>query len=201
MTLADEVGLEIYQMARLDVRRSPDGGAVEIARRLFGGGTIEVVRTQRVDACVADAVRRPRIALRAGLDDRRANFLIGQMIGRIFLARMGVVSQDDEHAIGARLVAPTEEFRVRLGSYGIDIGALADAFAITWTCASIRVAEVGGPDSVIATPKKIYRRGKLLRWVRDEDVRAIAAKPFVRSVHRVVLADEPGRVALFRKAS
>ena len=60
------------------------------------------------------------------------------------------------------------------------------------------IAEVQGIDAVVATPSAVYRRGALLAWMSDDDVRALARRPTVRGVRRVVLADEPDHVALMR---
>ena len=88
--------------------------------------------------------------------------------------------------------------RVFLEEHGANAEALADACCITLTCATLRIAEVQGIDAVVATPSAVYRRGALLAWMSDDDVRALARRPTVRGVRRVVLADEPDHVALMR---
>jgi hypothetical protein len=104
--------------------------------------------------------------------------------------------------VGTWLVAPPEAVRREIAVVGLDLRALGRVFAITETCAAMRVPEVGaGPGVAVVTPHEIHRRGAFPGWVADGDLRAIAEQPKPRSLRRAAIRDEPGRVALFARAS
>jgi hypothetical protein len=201
MYLGDAIGEAIYAEAGCDPSWPPDTGSVHIACELFGGDVMIVQPRAFADVSIATVCGEPRIVVREGIDPRRANFLIARCVVRLWLAATawGAIDGDAdevERYAAAWLVAPPNAVQ----QCGPCIYGVADAMAITLTCATMRVSESGGPDSVIATPARIYRRGVFLSGFGDESVRDLASKRAVKSVRRVVL-EEPGRVALFRLAS
>jgi hypothetical protein len=129
----------------------------------------------------------------AKIAPHRANFAVAAM-----LARHEIGHQDPvELAVAAYLVAPNESFDVVANDTDGSASALSGVFVITQTCATLRMVERGLCDAVIVTPSTVRRPGSMLSWVSDDEVRRIA-KGSPRSVRKVRLTDEPGRVALLR---
>lgn len=202
MLIASEIGAALYQRAKLDPREPPRRGTIEIAVRLIGRAVILLQPRAMAEATVARVKGELRIVIRRGTSPQRANFLVGQMLGRLALKEeIGVESLEQERAVAAWLVAPPEPFCRRLHAVGVDLQALAAPFAITQTCAALRAAEVEQIDAAVTTPDTVHRRGKLFSWLPDEGLRELAAKPGLRNVRRRAVSDEPGRVALFSRAS
>lgn len=192
-----ELGELLYRLGGFDVSEVPDGGAVDLAIALHGADVIVRPRHAVVEAALGRLNGRRQIMIPRFVSPARAHFLVAQMLVRAYLAdELATADAALERATAAWIVAPTGPFRARLHAVGVDLRDLAETFAITQTCAGIRVAEVGGPDAVVVTPAKVYRPGRLLSWVGDEEVRAIASRPKPRSVRKVPVRDEPGRVAL-----
>lgn len=201
--LASRVGADIYRAVGLTGERPPVGGSAAIAVRLLGKGAIYVQPRAMTEATCATIGGALRVVLRGGFSPRKANFLVARMIARVWLFE-GSVGPDPtmrlEHGVAAWLVAPTPCFRVCLAQVGINVPRLADTFSITQTCATIRIPEVGGPDAAVTTPDRVYRRGRLFSWADDEDLRSLTRKE-TRSVRKIILRDEPGRIALLGRAS
>jgi hypothetical protein len=202
----DLLGYEMYRLAGLDPTVRPSGGAGTVAVHLYGAGAIRLLPRALVEATLATVGGRRCIILRAEAPTRRLNFRLGEMLARLYLEQDGgwsTLPNRDERCreLGAWLAAPRPAFERCLRHVGHDIGALADAFALTWTATSLHLSELGGPGSVVTTPDRVYRKGRLLHGFPDAHVRELAACRSPRSVRRVVIRDEPGRVALFALAS
>jgi hypothetical protein len=202
---AQRVGAAIYDLSRLSPESPPAGGAVVPLGRLYGeSAVIWQPRAVSISA-VARVAGRRRVVLRQGISVPEANFQVGVQLARLFLSDLGEEVESEAawrlaHAVAAWIVAPTPSFQEMLRRLdGVDLAALSRRYVITWTSAAMRVAESGGPDAIVTTPTRVYRRGKLLCWVNDGDVRSMAAKPELRSVRKVPIYDEPGRVALFAR--
>lgn len=127
----------------------------------------------------------------------RMNFAVARMLARRELRRRGAWDDQSERRLGAFLVAPTPVVEAVLSVEGADVPELASTCVITQTCAAMRFVEVGALDGAVITPHRVYRPGRLLRWVSDDQARAIARSRRQPSVRRVAITDEPGRVALF----
>ncbi len=196
----------MYRLAGLDPRERPDGGSAALAERIYGNGVVRLQPRAVAEATLATIGGRRRIVLRAEASTRRLNFRLGEMLARLYL-------EEDQHGldaheldetcreIGAWLAAPRPAFERRVHDVGENVGALADTFALTWTATTLHISEMGGSDSVVTTPDRVYRKGRLLRGFTDDSVRELAARRSPRSVRRVVMNDERGRVALLALAS
>lgn len=191
----EDLGREILRRARCREDAPEPGGAVAVAAQLYGGDCIVESARAQTEAELARWQGRTLIVMRKRLSVRRAHFAVARMIARRELEREGI--KGDEGLLAAFIVAPTPAVRRCVASAGLDVHMVADAFAVTQTCAAMRLGEVGETEGVVVTPERVYRRG--LGWVSDDDARRLAmARP--RSLAKVALDDEPGRIALFRRA-
>jgi hypothetical protein len=201
---SDEIGRRMYEAAGLDTREPPEGGAEEIARRLFGTQVIYEQPRALADAKICTIAGQRRIVLREGMCPRRANFYAAQAATELFLsaeAWFRELSAPERaplcRAVAGWLVAPAETFRGRAYQVRAHLGALSEAFAITRTAAALRLSEVMGVELAVVGRRAIHRRGRRFDWLSDEQLRAIAAKRTTRSVRRVSLRDDGKAVALF----
>lgn len=192
----ENIGRQIFREACLDPFSAPvAGAALEVARRLYGRDS--VLQARIVDeGQIARHGDRIIIAHRAGISRPRANFVIAQMLARLFLGRDGISDVERERLIAAWICAPTETYRSVIQQVGIDLRALASTFVITETSAALRALEVERIDGAVTTPERVYKRGPGLAWVRDDDVRELARRATKR-LRKTRITDEPGRVALF----
>lgn len=198
MTNADDVGRDIYRAAGASPLAVPDGGTADLAAAIYGDAIIRFQPGAILEGTLATIAGRRTIVVRKGLSPASLNFAIGKQLARLFVG--GADDGDATRAVAAWLVAPPDAFRAQMQA-GLWVGALADAFTMSATSAAIRIPEVGGPDATIVTPLRVHRRGKFLSWMSDDDVRALAAKPGVRSLRREVVRSNPQCVALFARAA
>jgi hypothetical protein len=200
------LGLELYERTGLDPELLPRRRTIEIALRLYGDDCIVLQPRAKAEATTAVVAGSQRIVLRRGTLPARANWLVAKMLMRLELARFGVRSEELEADGAAWLVAPTEAFRAHLESIGWAVGAgelerLSAMFAVPCTCAALRIPEVGGPAVAVVTPERVYKRGQQLSWLEDGAVRSLAATAHPKSVRKVAIRDEPGRVALLARCA
>jgi hypothetical protein len=203
---ADFIGACIYAAARLDPRELRDCVAVDLAVRLHGGDCIRIQPHAFQEATHALVDGRTVIVLRDGLSAQRTNFALARITVRLavreaawWLAMSGAERLRMENYVAAWLLAPSPVFRLMVAKVGTDVQELANIFVITETATSLRIAETGGPDTAVTTPITIHRRGPAFRNFAAEDLRTLATARSLRHVRRVVLLDEPGRVALFSR--
>ncbi len=208
MRIAEAIGEDIYRFAKCNPLEPPRGGAVEVAIGVLGGGAILFQPRAMAEADIAIVNGQRTIAIRRGIPASRMNFLVGQQLARTWLTgehwymAMGAEGRAEiTTAVAAWLVAPSPAFSARAKYMDGDIARLAGSFGITETCAAMRWPESGGPDAAVITASSIYRRGRLFSGFGDKEIRTIAAMRSPRSVRRVPLLDEPGRVALFSLAA
>lgn len=192
------VGAAIFRAAGLRLDAPPAEGAFRIAAELYGGDCIVMSERAQVDAAPAHYGGAQRIVLAPRLSLQRSHFAVARMIARIEIPKLGIAA--DEERVAAFLVAPPRVFAARVADVGLDLGELADNFVVTQTCAALRVVEVGARDGVVVTPSRVHRPGRLLGWADDAAARAIARRVAPRSVRKVAIRDEPGRIALYRAA-
>ena len=203
---ASEVGAALYARAGVDPERLPRRRTIEIALRLHGGDCIVLQPRACAEATVAAVAGRQKIVIRRGTPGPRANWLVARMLVRLELARRGIRSERIECAGAAWLVAPTETFLSHVDSHtwnldSGDIERVAEMFAVPCTCAMMRIPEVGGPAVAVLTPQRVYKRGQQLSWLDDDYLRTLAARRQLRSVRRLEIPDEPGRVALLARVA
>lgn len=180
----------MYEGAGLRPDRPPL--VTQLAARLHGNRCLAI--------CGHDEPAPPGalFAIRSDVAERQ-HFELARCLARHELLRVGTWSADREAALAAFLVAPTPAVLHLVREVGLDVEAVARAFAITQTCAALRLVEVGATDGVVITPQRVYRRGRALSWVSDAQARRLAARgAHLRAASRVPLTDEPGRLALFR---
>lgn len=195
----ERIGREVYRKAARSPWEPPELGMVEIAALLYHGDVIRESAQAQVEATTAWVNGVTHIVVRKGLSATRANFAIGRMIARLELKQLGAWSEDSERDLAAYIVAPREGFRARLYQVGIDLKRLAQPFAITETCAALRVVECTETEGLVVTPDRVYHPRGSLQWVRDPEARALAKGSPMR-LRKVPIVDEPGRVALYRRA-
>jgi hypothetical protein len=200
------VGALIYAKAGLDPRELRECVAVDLAVRLHGGDCIRLQPHAFQEATHAVVDGCAQIVLRDGLTAQRTNFALARITARLavrestwWLAMSGVERLNIENSVAAWLLAPSPVFRSEVARVGADIQELANIFVITETATSLRLAETGGPDTAVTTPITIHMRGPSFRNFAAEHIRALATARSLRHVRRVVLIDEPGRVALFSR--
>jgi hypothetical protein len=206
-TTVIEIGERLYEEA--GVVGVPEGGAAELAVQLHGPRALYRQPRAMAEACDAVIGGKRRIVVREGLPAERANFAIARVLAKLavetaaWFRGLGDVERDSFlRELAAYLVAPPAAVRAQLAEVGVQLRALAHAFTLTETAVAMRVAEVGAVTGVVVTtPATVYRRGPALAWVRDDDVRKLAAGRAPKSVRRVVLRDEPGRVALLARSA
>lgn len=199
------MAMRVYREA--GVEGVAQGGAAELARHVFGADVLYRQPRALAEAHADTIDGKRRIVVRAGLPARRANFAIAQVIAELVTeneAWVAALSDGDRdfllRRIGACIVAPRELVRAQIAQVGVHIRTLAEIFTVTETSMAMRVAEVEAvPGVAVATQDAVHRRGKALAWLCDEDVRRLAKKT-PRSVRKVAIRDEPGRVALLAKA-
>lgn len=194
-------------MAKLDTREPVYGGAAELLVRVGCGKLMRQPRAVSEGALATVAGER-RLVLRAGMGPARENFWTGVLVALAVLEAEGWFralphADRDElsRAAGAWLVAPPEAVRAEVAAVGIDLRAIARVFVVTETCAALRLTESdAGPPVAVVTPREVHRRGRF-PWLQDDDLRTIAEGPRPKTLRRAVIRDEPGRSALFARAS
>lgn len=167
------------------------------AQLLQDGDFVITSRRAQVEGALAVVAGRTRVVV-APMSPRRTNFAIARMLARRELRGLSSWTEERERELAAFLVAPSPSVRAAYAELGLNITMVAQRFAVTETCAAMRVVEVGAADGLVVTPSRVYRPGTLLSWAPDEDARAIARRAAPRSVRKVALRDEPDRVALYR---
>lgn len=205
---AGAIGRAIFLATDLPPLAPVRRGAVEIARRL----KVAIYQQPHAhdEARLATWAGQTHVVLRRGMEPRRANFLIAQMLARYFIVKhafcpglSGERLAELERRTAAWLVAPPEPFRVRYSQVGIDFDALAQPFAITRTTAALRLTEVVDDiDLVVVFQQRrpIRRCRTLLGRLPDEDLQALATKRHTRSVRKISLREDGGAVALLQLA-
>lgn len=207
MSFSWQIGRDIYEFAGLNPLEPPPGGAADVALKAFGPTVLRLQPRALAEADVVTIDGERRIVVRTELSPARKNFAIGVAVVQLYIERSPIAELSRPavdalcNSAGAWVAAPTPAVACFLLRYGVDIAALAEAFTLTETAAAMRVTEAGGPDSLVTTPTRVHRRGPGLSWIQDADARRLAASRAPRSVRRVVVQDEPGRVALFALAS
>ena len=207
--IADEVGARIYAAAGKNPARPPAGGCVALALAIRGEDAIYLQPWAVSEASLSTMLGVRRIVLRRGLPRARVNFLVGQMLARLtiedecwFVGSSPDVQARITQRIGAWLAVPTPALARLPRNSTEDVGALADSFRVSWSCAAMRVAEAGGGDVAVVTPRTVYQRGSgILARLPGAEVRSLAAKRSAKGLRRVVLHDEPGRVALLARSA
>jgi hypothetical protein len=199
MDQPEVIASAIYDEARLSPFEAAKGGAFGVARRL--GIDVYEQPHAREEATTGTWGGVERIVLREGLQLERANFLVAQMIGRIYARNLKACGIARERSIAAWLVAPPVAFAERYDQVGADIGALSKAFGITRTAAALRLTEVelDRPYDLVVVPANkppIRRCRGLLGQLPDADLRSLASKRTTRSVRKVQLRDDGAAVAL-----
>src|SRR4051812_9866658 len=101
MNEAEKIGRSIFREACLDPFAGPVAGAAfELARRLYGRGSVVQARILD-DGRVARCGDRTVIAHRMGVSRPRANFAVAQMLARLALERAGVEDAAKEKLVAA----------------------------------------------------------------------------------------------------
>lgn len=176
-TLARRLGLGVRSMARLV------NGAPGALTRVGDRWTIWVLR---------------------GLPPERRAFVVGHEIAEWWLrTHYGVEDLEERcNALGAAIVAPRLAMLALLRELGPQPRALAEAFGVTETCATLRMLEVTGRPGVVVSPPAVRVRGEPWGWPPHEhELRRLArARRLPPSVERVPISDERGRVALLAVA-
>ncbi len=187
---------DIYESAGLNPDTPPSEGALALAVALYGASCLVVSPSAPVEVAPARVRGQTKIVL-ARMSPRRTHFAVARGVAQIELAKRG--RQDvDANQLAALLVAPPVAFSRELAATGLDLPTLATSFVITETCAAIRAVEVGATDGIVVTPARVYRPSRSV-WCDDHAARALA-KGRPRSLRKVPIRDEPGRVALYRAA-
>lgn len=176
--------------------------------RLYGHDCIILQPRAVALATLARVNGRPRFVIRKGTAPARANWECARLLARLELAARGLASEEEERAAAAWLVAPPETFRARVSRAGEHVETtmvedLSAAFAVTQTCTLLRIHEVCesiAPSLAVVTPERVYKKGQQLSWLDDDATRSLARKSNPRSVRKVAIRDEPGRVALLARA-
>lgn len=191
---AETFGRGVLERAGVRVGEVPRGGAVAVARKLHGRDVIRVIPRALFEATTGELFERPKIVI-AKMSPERSHWAVARMLARIEL-RAANVTNVAENDVAAYFVAPRETV-VSLSQGGSSLDEIADVHAVTQTCAALRIVECGEADGVVVTPLRIYRPRGAMSWVSDDEVRRFA-KGSPRSVRKVRITDEPGRVALLR---
>lgn len=196
----ERLGREVYEKADRSPWAPPRYGAIELAALLYGPDIIEESAWAQTESETGRLRDQAIIVVRKGMSPPRTNFAIARMIARIELKLVDLHSREAEDELAAYLVAPRESFRAQLHQVGIDLPRLARPFAITETCAALRVVECTNEEGLVVTPERVYHPRGSLRWVGDVDARRLA-KGSPSRLRKVPIADEPGRVALYKKTA
>lgn len=197
MDEVQELGWEIFLAAGFRPTDPPKHGALRLAVELYGDDCIRLSERAQTEAEPVRWGDRTMISVKARLSANRTHFAVARVIARLETAKRS--SSVSVEKLAAFLVAPSEAFKSRFVAAGIDLPRLAESFVVTQTCAALRIVEVGEGDGVVVTPERVYRPGSLLSWADDEAARALA-RGTPRSLRKVPIRDEPGRVALYRLA-
>ncbi len=202
MAKATDVGRGVFAAAGLSPARPLRGGTVTLAAEILGGDFLRESERAQFDGCTAVIGGETKIVVKSGLRPQRLNFAIARMLARLELRASGDWTPELEGEVAGYRVAPAEAFGARVRVAGLrKMSELARPFAITETCAALRVLEIGIASGAVVTPSRVYRPRAGLGWVRDEHVRAMLKAAAPRSVRKVTIADEPDRAALFKVAS
>lgn len=203
-----EIGGELYAAANMNTDAPPRGATAALAEAVYGEGIYyEQARARRWTDLATIGGRRCMI-VRKGLDGAQLNWAIGWGLTALFVeSRSWFAALDPRRQsrfcgeVAAWLAAPPAAFDAALDEYGLDLPAIARRFVIRETAAALRIAESAtGPRCAVVTERRVYRRG-LLDGFDDVAARELARVRRPKSVVRVRLTDEPGRVALFARAS
>lgn len=200
------IGTAIYDAANLNPAAPPQGVTATLAELIYGDDIYYEQAGARRWADVVTLGGRRRMLIRKGLNDEALNWAIGWSLTYLFVESEPWFTALDRYAqrrvcgeVAAWLTAPDAAFDAAYERHGLDLRAIANRFVIQETAVALRIAESGaGPRCAVVTQRRVYRRG-LLEGFDDATARELARVRRPRSVIRVAVRDEPGRVALFSK--
>ena len=198
--VADLAVREIYQRARRDPAHAV--GTVHLAVAIFGERCIRLAARRELPGRSAlawpDGV--PVIHLRRDLTPRQVNHAIAHELGEWLLHMWGFHSPEAEDLsgrIGAALCVPREAFRLAHGTLGENVPALCQAFTVSESLMSLRVAECLGYPTALITPRRIRTRGGDWPWPSEEHAwRELARRTDVPDLSRQPIRDARNRVVL-----
>lgn len=191
------LGRGIFERAGLRPDRPPRGGAVAVAESLYGPHCVHRQPRALAEGSMAIVMGSRRIYIRSELSARRAHFAVARVVARAELGRLGHFGETDlECRIAGYLAAPDETFMPLFERHGYDLVSLSARCVVTETCAALRAFEVANGDGAVVTPERVYKRGRGLGWVGDDEVRAVARARGAKFVRSVRIRDEPNRSAL-----
>lgn len=181
-------------------------GTEAIAVGLLGKGCIELVPPRAIGWAHAELAtyRRLKIFLSDLLNPIEAAYSVGHELGHLHIGHHAHGSRDLEEtcdAIAAALVCPRGAYQRAVEEQGpkIALARLAKAFAVTQTCAALRLGEVTQRPIAVVTPQLVRVRGAAWSWPEEEEIRRIRVVT-TSTLTRVRIADGAGRWALLAAA-
>jgi hypothetical protein len=193
------LGMELFGRAGCSPTNPPIGGAPAVAQAILGLGGIIEHRTPGATACLRRLDSVTRIRVDPSLPLPRMNWCTGHELAHYIL--------DEKPWFKALSHAQRERWCDRLGSWICvppgplrreatrPVAAVARAFVVPQTSIFLRIAEEEielGVD--VVTSERVYRRGRV-PWPLASS-RTLAARPGLCKGRRLLITDEPGRVAL-----
>lgn len=188
--------------AQASLLLTPFAGPVaarKLAEHHLGRGSVRYWKGCQTPAMLSE--RRPgiwRIYLRETGTARGRRWLVLHELAEWHLQRIDYRDGDTEEqadALAAALAAPRPWYLQSLMNHGENFEALAHDFAVTETCAALRLGETTeAPVAVVAPERVRLRGGPQWAWPSLKRIRK-AARGAARGLRRHVLRDA-GRVAL-----
>lgn len=204
MDLVTEIAENIYARAGKSPARPPKQGAFTLLTRLHGHGVVWNVANAMSEGELALLRGRRHFMVRDGMSDERRNFVLARLLVRDELLTdsgyqsMSVVDRERlENEAAGWICAPPAAFVAAMKATSKNLRQLSFAFMMTETACALRIGEVEPEAGVaVTTPVLVHRKGRRFSWESDEVLRELAAKSTPKSVRKVKILDEPGRVAL-----
>lgn len=198
--LADLAVQEIYARARRD--SAHPAGTVHLAVAIFGERCIRLASRGELPgpSALAWPDGNPVIHLRRELTPRQVNHAVAHELGEWLLRIWGFHGPQAEELcgrIGAALCVPRPAFHLAHSTLGENVPALCQAFTVSESLMSLRVAECLGHPTALVTPRRVRTRGHQWHWPSsDQDWRALVKRPDAFGMIRHPIRDVRSRVVL-----
>jgi hypothetical protein len=182
---------ELLRRAGFDTHDMP--GILELARALLGASAVLSHTGLRAPAKYLPKQRQ--LWVRAGVNPRRARYLIAHELAEFWLLETGYSGDDFEamcDAIASAIVCPRDAFRAGLRSFGLDLPQLAETFETSQSVVVLRFGEVTLTPVALATERHVHIRGEEFAW---GDVRRLV-RTGAPGLERRRMTDTLTRVAL-----
>lgn len=197
------LGEAVYREAGEDP--AEPSSPVLLARTVLGRDGVQIVRPGTLRFSGANLTRTGtewRIYVRRAEPAHMA-FAVAHELAHFILQRSGYNEEDEEAAadyLGAALIAPRRAFSLALRDHGLDLPALARAFATTETLVALRYGESTSTPIALVRPGLVRVRSQpsfvwpdastLVRWAKERPPPGLAKTRLRDDPRRTMLSGE-----------